>query len=168
VFSPPDLPEGTLDYGLPEGSVPAGNAPTGPVQWQLGNGTNTTSGYHNFAGSDLAPLTISPAFAVGTHDVTASITDAAGQQATLALTIEVFPALRARIASRRRGHTLTLRVEVSGGDGRLLAIRWRLGRSAAAGSVITHRADGGLAEVTVTDGTGTEAQARVRLPSVRG
>jgi hypothetical protein len=165
VFSPPDLPEGTLEYGLPEGSVPVDNEPTGPVQWNFGNGSTATGGYHNFAGSDRAPLTISPAFAVGTHHVVASITDASGQTATAELVVTVFARLRVRISAARGGRMVTLRAHVTGGDGRLLATQWQLGsEGTAAGLVVDHRADGELVQLTVTDGTGTKASARIRLP----
>ncbi len=165
VFSPPDLPEGTLEYGLPEGSVPVGNAPTGSVRWDLGGGVTTTSGYHNFAGSDLKPLTITPTFTVGTHDVVASITDATRQLATTHLAITVFRRLRVRISETRRGRFVTLRARASGGDGRLLAVRWRFGsRGVAAGRVVRHVADGTRVRLTVTDGTGSSATGRARLP----
>lgn len=165
VFSPPDLPEGTLEYGLPEGSVPAGDAPTGPVRWNFGDGVTTTSGYHNFAGSDLKPLTTTPTFTVGTHHITGSILDASGQVATTNLVITIFPRLRVSISKIRHGRTVTLRARVSGGDGRLLAIRWRFGsRAAAAGRVVRHLANGARVQLTVTDGTGSSASVRTRLP----
>lgn len=169
VFSPPDLPEGTLEYGLPEGSVPVDNEPAGPVQWNLGDGVSTTSGYHDFAGTDRAPLTIDPAFTVGTHRLVASDSDTAGQTAVTHLTVTVFPRLRVRIAEARHGRTVTLRALVTGGDGRLLTLRWRWGRRGAANRAVLRLRSDGRPRVwlTVTDGTGSRASARIRLPRSR-
>jgi hypothetical protein len=164
TYSPPDLPEGTLAYGLPAGSAPVDEQARGAVHWELDPGT-ASSGDHDFSGSDRAPVTIAPAFAVGVHRVRAWVASATGQVAGAQVLVIVHPRLRVRILARRRGRRVWLRTLTAGGDGTILAVRWRL----AAGGTSSRRsitvAPGeGPVQVTVTDGTGTTAQARIALP----
>jgi hypothetical protein len=169
TFSPPDLPEGTLDYGLPAGSVPVDYAPRGTVHWTFGDGSTGVGGYHEFAGTDLAPVTIAHRYRPGTYHLHATITDATGRPVTTSLTVTVHRALRVRIVTRHVGRATILRPRISGGDGHGLAVRWTLpgGRTATGPTVRTH-ATAGRVSVAVTDGTGTVATARTRLPLRRG
>jgi len=159
TYSPPDLPEGTLAYGLPAGSVPLDEQAAGPVHWRLDPGS-TTSGYHDFSGGDRSPQTISPAFGVGVHRVSAWVASADGALATTQLLVVVHPRLRVRIARRRLGSRLRLWPLVRGGDGRVLAIRWRLpGGALRGGRSLLVAPSRGRVTLILTDGTGTIASA---------
>ena len=162
VYSPPDVPEGTLAYGLPTGSVPVDEQAKGRVRWNFGDGTTGSSGYHDFSGSDVSPTELSHDFSVGTHTVRASVTSASGQLATWTFRVVVFPALHATViqaTSRRARRALTYRARVRGGDGQYLAYRWVFSDGAtAAGPVVDHPFAAGVrpgATLIVTDGTGT-------------
>jgi len=90
VYSPPDLPEGTLNYGPPNG-VALEQATLGPVQWDFGDGTTGTSGYHEFSGSDLLPTIFVHDFVIGVHTVRATVTSVTGQRASWTFTVTVRP-----------------------------------------------------------------------------
>ncbi len=162
TFSPPDLPQGTLQYGLPVGSVTAGTTPSGPVRWNFGDGTRATSGYHQFAGTDRAPLVMAHDFGVGVHHVTATISYN-GRTVSTAFVVRVFPRLRVRLASSSAGRARErFTPVVRGGDGRLLSVRWRApagARQTATGLVVSPR-QAHAVQVTVTDGTGNQVTAR--------
>jgi hypothetical protein len=167
TYSPPDLPTGTLDYGLPTGSAPAGVAPSGPVHWRFGDGSTGTSGYHEFAGTDRKPVITSHAFPTGRHTVHAVITSADGRPASTSFVVRVFPRLRVHVHRRATRRRVVLRAGARGGDGRVLAARWRLPNGhAVAGRrlVLSRRAAArlGRIRVTVTDGTGTRATTTAR------
>jgi hypothetical protein len=134
TYSPPDLPEATTADGLPVGSVNIKENPSGKVHWSFG----AVTGYHDFSGSDLRPYIVTHSFGVGVHHVTARILDANGNPVTTHFTVHVYPMLRVALMAGR--------VVVRGGDGRLLATRWDRDRRG----------------VTVTDGTGSTAVARLR------
>jgi hypothetical protein len=134
TYSPPDLPEATTADGLPVGSVNIKENPSGKVHWSFG----AVTGYHDFSGSDLRPYIVTHSFGVGVHHVTARILDANGTPVTTHFTVHVYPMLRVAL--------LAGRVVVRGGDGRLLATRWDRDRRG----------------VTITDGTGSTAVARLR------
>lgn len=168
TYSPPDLPTGTLDYGPPTGSVPAGVAPSGPVRWQFGDGTTGISGYHEFAGTDRKPVVISHAFPTGRHKVRAVVTSADGRPAATSFVVRVFPRLRVHVLWHVARGRMLLRAGVRGGDGHVLAVKWRLpGGHTVAGRrlVLPRRAARrvGRIAVVVTDGTGTRAGTTVRL-----
>ncbi|HZU78574.1 MAG TPA: PKD domain-containing protein [Acidimicrobiales bacterium] len=165
VYSAPDLPEGTLDYGPPAGSAPVALGTKGPVQWDFGDGTTGTSGYHEFAGTDLQPTEITHVFGVGVHRVTASVTSATGRVATRTFTVVVGPQFQAVVAASPGGTPgeVTYRAATTGGDGTVLAYRWVFSDgTTAAGAEVTH--DFGTtapgAVLTVTDGSGTTATAQ--------
>ena len=166
LYSPPDLPEGTVNYGLPA-SPPVGldQVPPRPVEWRFGDGTSGTSGYHQFSGPDLAPTLFVHRFPAGIHNVRLAITDAAGQAATWALVVQVYPALTAGVIARPLGRgRYRYQGTVAGGDGVVLAWRWNFSDgTAAAGPVVTHAFAPGItpaATLWVTDGTATLAVAK--------
>jgi hypothetical protein len=162
VYSPPDLPEGTAAYGLPTGSVAVDEQAKGRVRWNFGDGTTGSSGYHDFAGSNLAPTLFTHEFPLGTHTVRASITSATGQLVTCRLQVVVYPALHVvidRASQPGRRAAVTFRAHASGGDGHYLAYRWIFSDgSSANGQVVRHAFAAGAgpgATLTVTDGTGS-------------
>lgn len=89
TYSPPDIPQGTLDYGLPVGSIPAGYAPSGMVHWRLGGHTVATTGYHEFGGSDRKPLVLTRRFGPGIHRITATIDNGAGHPVRSSITVRI-------------------------------------------------------------------------------
>jgi hypothetical protein len=89
TYSPPDIPSGTLNYGLPVGSLPVQYAPTGRVHWDFGDGTHATSGYHEFGGKDVRPYVVAHRFAPGRYRVTATIRDGAGQQVSTSFVVRI-------------------------------------------------------------------------------
>lgn len=165
VYSAPDLPEGTLDYGPPAGSVPVALGTTGPVQWDFGDGTTGTSGYHEFAGTDLQPTEITHVFPVGVHTVHATVVSASGQVASWSFTVVVTPPLEATVTATPgpAAGEVTYTAGTSGGDDTVLASRWVFSDgTTASGAQVRH--DFGSttpgAVLTVTDGTGTTATAQ--------
>ncbi len=165
VYSAPALPEGTLDYGPPVGSVPVGLGTNGPVHWDFGDGTTATSGYHEFAGNDLKPTEITHVFGIGVHTVRASVTSATGQVARWSFTVAVGPPLGATVTATpgpSPGEVIYT-AGTSGGDGTVLAYRWVFSDgTTAAGAQVTHDFGNTTpgAVLTVTDGTGTTATAQ--------
>lgn len=165
TFSPPDLPEGTLQYGLPVGAgTPAADAPTGPVRWTFGDGRRGSSGYHEFAGTDRAPVVESHRFTPGRHRVTATVRFH-GSPVRAHVVVRVFPQLHVGLRGARRGARLLLRPVVRGGDGRVVAVRWRapgcharrIGRA-----LLVPRRLADRVRVRVTDGTGASAWSAVQ------
>ncbi|HZU61705.1 MAG TPA: PKD domain-containing protein, partial [Solirubrobacteraceae bacterium] len=162
VYSPPDLPEGTLAYGPPTGGLPVDEEAKGPVHWSFGDGSRGRSGYHDFSGSDVTPTELVHEFTVGTHTVRAWVMSADGQLASWTFHVVVFPALHAAIsqaASPGPRREVTYRATARGGDGRYLAYRWRFSDgTSASGAVVRHVFSGqkppGVV-LTVTDGTGS-------------
>ena len=167
-------PDGSLAVTLQGIYAPAeqnGEPLAGPLHWSFGDGTSATSPALSFGGPcggptladtgltncpQTGPAYVPHAFRPGLWHVTLTGADTAGDPVSFALTVRVYPRLRAawRVVSHR-GRWFTLRAVVRGGSGHVLAIRWRFpGGSAAAGAVVTHRfAAGGRisAALTVVD-----------------
>lgn len=158
TYSPPDLPEATTADGLPVGSVDIKENPTGRVHWSFG----AVTGYHDFSGSDLEPYIVTHAFGIGVHHVTARILDADGYPVTTSFTVRVLPRLRVAIKTVGVGEEQARFVPViAGGDGHVLAARWTVGRRSTWASSIWYVRDEPVS-VTVTDGAGGNATARLR------
>jgi hypothetical protein len=157
TYSPPDLPEGTLSYGPPVGGVDAGQKTGGPVTWLFGDGSTGHSGFHEFGGTDQKPLTVVHRYRVGSYAVHASVQSADGRAASTSFTVRVYPRLRVSVRVRRAGAGLLLTPVVRGGDGQLLAVRWRLpGGTVRWGSRLAVARGVRAVTVTVTDGTGSQ------------
>jgi hypothetical protein len=161
VYSPPDLPEGTLDYGPPAG-VAVEQGTRGPVRWWFGDGTTGTSGYHEFAGRDRRPVVVTHAFPVGRHVVHVRVVSATGQAAAWTFTVRVYPALHPLVGTDRlAGRRVRLTAGLRGGDGLALTYRWLLpaGRIRYARSLVVPA--GTRVRLVAVDGTGTVATRTV-------
>lgn len=161
TYSPPDLPEGELAYGAPAGNVPVEQGTKGPLRWSFGDGTTTTSGYHEFSGTDVQPVSFTHAFAPGRHLVRLAVTSATGQVATSSFVVQVYPQLQPSVrATRQSGGRVTLTAHILGGDGQILSYRWD-GPTGPIGYGPCINVPGNTEYVlSVTDGTGTTATAR--------
>jgi len=126
------------------------------VMWDFGDGTKGTSGYgrkdNNF---------VPHSYRVGHYKATVSGTDSNGRTVEFPVYIEAFPRLAPVVsATSNPDGSVTYRVDVSGGDGTVLAIRWALPDGTSAyGPTVTAAGSAAAPTVFVTDGTGTVASA---------
>jgi hypothetical protein len=162
LASPPDGdagPRGLLPVTLQAIYAPAeqdGEPLAGRLHWNFGDGSTTTSPALSFGGPcggptiadtsfttcpQTGPAYVVHDFAVGVWHVTVAGQDSAGHAVTYTLTVTVHPRLRIRIrVLGRHGRLLTLKAVAVGGDGHLLAARWRFpGGGEASGLRVTHR-----------------------------
>ncbi|HEX5269010.1 MAG TPA: PKD domain-containing protein, partial [Gemmataceae bacterium] len=164
-------PDGTRAVSVQAIFSPAHNGGSpiaGKVHWDFGDGSTADTralkdGTPGPSGSTADPAYFDHAFAVGEHTVTATATDTAGHVASATLKVVVFPALRPQIAASATGSTVAYRASASGGDGHVLAWRWRFADGATAtGPSVRHTFPAGVtpaATLTVTDGSGSTATA---------
>jgi hypothetical protein len=128
----------------------------GEVHWSFGDGTTGASPALSFGGpcgsptlADTAitncpktgPAYVQHEFPVGTFHVSVTGADTLGRPVSYSLVVTVYPRLRVgwRVV-RRHGAWVTLEAVAHGGDGRLLAARWRFpGGSRAEGLIVIHR-----------------------------
>jgi hypothetical protein len=139
------------------GSCPASDPPVGPFHFDFGDGT--TASYPPVArvkAAVVGPFVRHTYRRAGDYPITLTVVSA-GRSNTMTLSVAVHPALRVGIV-RHGGFDLA---RVSGGDGRVVLLAWRLpGGRIVCGS----RVAAALRPLTVTvvDGTGTSATARAR------
>jgi hypothetical protein len=142
-----------------------GKPMAGKVHWGFGDGTSADTRAATFGDEGKNAPRFVHAFPRGTHTVKLTAHDSDGNAATWKLQVVAYPRLRPRIQQvSHTGHRWKLRAQVRGGDGRVLAYRWRFadGRHAR-GRVVTHRFGGRpRATLVVTDATGSQATARTR------
>ena len=130
-----------------------GSPINGKVHWDFGDGT-TAETVALKDGSKVVPAWFDHTFSgVGEHVVTATATDQSGRVATATMRIEVFPPL---VASFTRDGDAWI-ASADGGDGNVLAYRWRFSDGDVEYGPVVHHADDPGAVLTVTDGTGSTA-----------
>ena len=102
-------------------------------------------------------------FPVGTHRVTATGTDTAGNTASWTFTVTVYPRLvaSARCRVNRRGRA-TFAGSAEGGRGAVLAWKWRLRRGGTARGARVAGGRARAASLTILDAAGGTATARAR------
>jgi PKD repeat protein len=137
------------------GVCPMGNPPVGPFRFDFGDGSSASFPAQSQARAAFAPFVHHDYAHPGVFRVTLTVSSA-GSDDTMTLPIAVHPALRVRVA--RRG--VVYRAHVSGGDGHVVVLAWRMadGTVVHAGSVAAARHP---RSVSAVDGTGTRATARL-------
>jgi hypothetical protein len=143
-----------------------GSPMAGKVHWDFGDGTSADTRAGTFGDEGRNAPRFTHAFPAGRHTVKLAAHDTGGHTATWKLDVVAYARLRARACRIAvSGRTWTLRARSRGGDGHVLAWRWRFSDgTSASGREVVHRFKGTKkpkATLTVTDGTGSQATARV-------
>jgi hypothetical protein len=155
--SPPRASTICTNPALLLGPPPGCTIPEPPIsafQWQFGDGSGGSTPAQALARAWFSPFVVHSFTHPGRYVVSVAVSaDGSSDEASLPVTVH--PALRAGIA--RRGHNLV--ATVSGGDGHILAYRWKLadGRELDTASVAAGAS--GPTTLIVVDGTGASATA---------
>jgi hypothetical protein len=143
-----------------------GSPLAGKVQWTFGDGTSAATDAVDFGGRTEARF--GHRFPRGRHSVRLSAHDQRGDRASWSLAVAAYPRLCPSATARLSRGTWRLTGRVRGGDGHVLAWRWRYGTSHTAGRTIVIRGHRRPAAVlTVTDGTASTASVTLGARSRR-
>jgi hypothetical protein len=139
----------------PDSPCPLPPAPMGGFHWSFGDGSHAVTPPQVFARAWFSPFLHHRYCAAGTYRVTVSARDQNGQHDSMTLPVHVYPTLRVRII-RHGGRAAA---QVTGGDGVVVAYRWKIGGHGHAFTRSVTAAPGTPLSVTVSDAAGGRARS---------
>jgi hypothetical protein len=137
------------------GVCPVSDPPVRSFRFDFGDGTTASYQPQGQARATFAPFVHHTYGRPGVYRVALTV-DAAGQSSTVTLPVTVNPALRVRV-THSHGRDVA---HVTGGDGRVVILSWRLANGTVVNATSIARIRDPVS-VTAVDGTGTVAVTRV-------